>query len=335
MASKQAAKEALEASSRSAQRLVADVGQRQTRILLERAQRDLQKRLDAALHRGLDEDSFTVVQLRVALEQVRAVLVPLTAGIRGVLVNNAAQAAERAASNAIAYLQKAEREFRGVSQPLALDEARMLSAASKGANASVLRRLASGPPGDPRRLGILQRYGVETVGHFERILQVGMIAKKSVKEMREDLTEASPFLKAAPAHWAQRIVRTETMAAYNKGNAESIKNANEQLGDMVKIISCVFDDRTGADSFAVHGEIRRPEEMFETWYGPVEHPPDRPNDRATVTPHRLSWPIPPYLQWVDWDRVVARWQAEGRKGAPPDRPLMTTVPLHQFPGAGG
>lgn len=85
-----------------------------------------------------------------------------------------------------------------------------------------------------------------------------------------------------------------------------------------------------SDSYAVHGQIRKPEEAFQSWFGFYQHPPNRPNDREVVVPHRMSWPIPPYLAWKTDAQVIARWHYDGRKGHPPPRPKMTTVPLEQF-----
>lgn len=120
------------------------------------------------------------------------------------------------------------------------------------------------------------------------------------------------------------------MGAFNRAGWEGTKEANRQLGDVVKVLSETFDERTGADSFAVHGQIRRNEEPFDSWYGQMMHPPARPNDRAVVTPHRKSWPIPEYLKPRTDGDVLARWRLEGRKGAPPPRPRQTTVPYSSF-----
>jgi hypothetical protein len=99
---------------------------------------------------------------------------------------------------------------------------------------------------------------------------------------------------------------------------------------VTKILCATFDSRTGSDSFAVHGQIRRPDEAFAWWEGLYQHPPNRPNDREIVLSHRTSWPIPAELAWRSDSEVAARWALEGRKGAPPPRPKMTTVPLDRF-----
>ena len=331
-----AAGDLLERNRREALALQQGAGLRDTRRLLERAQKDLQARLRVLETKGLGAQTFTRVQLEATLRQVEAVLRQLAPGLRQVIVGGAQRAADQAAAHTADYLRRADEAFRGAGvQPLALKEARMMSAAIEGSRASVLRRLASsGEPGEdgevhPAKRGILERYGVETIGHFERTLQKGVLARKTRAEMAEDIQRDSPFLRGAPAHWAHRIVRTELHAASSRAGWEAIRNADEQFGDdsMLKILSCVRDDRTAADSLASHAQIRRPDEPFETWFGLSQHPPNRSNDRDSVTPHRMQWPLPEYLKPVPWDVVLARWKQEGRKGSPPPRPLMSTVDL--------
>lgn len=310
-------------------------GTRRTQELLKAAADDLAKRLKQAEGpKGPGKDSFTAAQIRSTMAQVQAVTKDLQKGMRKHLVGAAPEAAEQGAEGAARYMVAADKAFRGVgTQPLAIRTAMMLEAARSGSSGSILRRIA-GDPFHPGKPGVLQRYGMATLGHFERELQKGVIARKSRAQVVEDLTEASPFLQGAPRFWAERIARTELHAALNKGQLEGMKEAHKQLGDMCKILSAVFDDRTGSDSFAVHGQIRRVDEPFEWWEGLYEHPPNRPNDREVVVPHRMAWPIPPYLAWKDDAQVALRWRMEGRKGKPPPRPLMTTVPLSQFGGVG-
>ncbi len=262
--------------------------------------------------------------------QIKLVMRQMVPQLKGALLGVGQDATEQAVAHTVEYLLKADKAFRGVGvQPLAIKEASMFEEAAEGSRASILRRLSSDKK-HPGRLGILQRYGVETISDFEATLRRGLLAKKSWGDIRDDLVDVSPFLQKKPRFWAERIVRTEAMGAYNRAAWHANLDANEQLGDMTKILSGVFDDRTGADSYASHGQIRRPDEPFETWYGPMQHPPDRPNDRAVVVPHRISWPIPPYLQWKTEEEIMDAWVREGRKGKPPDRPLMTTVDLKLF-----
>ncbi len=257
-----------------------------------------------------------------------------------VLLDQAPGAAESAAAGTIDYLNRLEQKFRGLgTQGLALDEAAMFEQARVGARASILRRLASSGPsapvGSPTQLhpgkpGILDRYGIATIGEFEKTLQSGVVARSSWDEMKAAIVTKSPFLQGKPGFWAERIVRTEMLGAYNRGSWEAGRQADDQLGDLVKILSATFDDRTGSDSFAVHGQIRRTDQAFESWFGLYQHPPNRPNDREIVVPHRISWPIPEYLRWKEDGEIVERWTKEKRKGSPPPRPNMTTIPIASF-----
>ena len=325
----------------AAARLVEVTGKQATRRLLRRAEQSLNERLRHALgSAGAGAGSFTARHLQASLVQVREVTRALKGEIRGALVDQAHEAATVATQNSMRYLTTANREFTGVAgNPLALTEARMLERAESGARSSLLHRLsvAGTPAGAPEddaghtaRLGILDRYGVSTVQAFEGILQEGLVAKKSWAEMRDALTAESPFLQGAPASWADRIVRTETMGVYNRANWETIRTADDELHDMVKVLSATFDDRTGWDSYQVHGQIRRPDEAFEWKDGLYQAPPNRPNDREVVVPHRIAWPIPPYLKWRTDEQVMARYRQQRKSGSPGPRPKMTTVALSSF-----
>lgn len=316
--------------------LVEKAGLGRTRVMLENAERELVQRM-AGMRTGAG--TFTYEQMRSALVQIRHVIRGLNAGVQKTMVDGALQAADYATQGTIDYLGRLDRSFRGLgTEPLALDEAAMFEQARVGARSSVLRRLATsgeGVPGAPAaahqaKIGILDRYGLQVVSKFEEELQRAVVTRKPWEEVKNALIGRSPFLQDKPRFWAERIVRTELMGAYNRAGWEANREADDQLGDMVKILSATFDDRTGSDSFAVHGQIRLPDEAFQSWFGLYQHPPNRPNDREIVVPHRVSWPIPEYLQWKGNDEIMARWTKEKRKGPPPERPKMTTVPIEKF-----
>jgi hypothetical protein len=325
----------LAANRRDAMELVQKMGSRNLRRVLSRAEVDLVQRL-ATMR---PTSTFTRANLETALIHVRATLKDLRAGIKQTVVDGAKPAAEYATEGTIRYLNGMEQQYKGVaSQPLALDEAAMFEQSVVGARSSILRRLGSsgtGAPGAvaaevPAKMGILDRYGLNVIGDFEQTLTTGVLGRKSWEEMKADIIGNSPFLQGKPGFWAERIVRTEMMGAYNRASWESNREADDQLGDMVKILSATFDDRTASDSYAVHGQIRFPDEAFESWFGLYQHPPNRPNDREIVVPHRISWPLPPYLKQRDDGEVLARWVKEKRKGAPPPRPKMSSVDPKRF-----
>ncbi len=311
------------------------VGQHKLIKLLGRAERDLSQRLAATSRRmgGPGAASFTAEHLNVTLRQVREVTRGLTRGVGSLVLEQGREAADKSTEHLVDYLERADRKFRGLgAKRLKLREAAILDEATSGTETTILRRLASsGDESDePAKLGILERYGIETVGAFEQQMQLGLVGERSWAEVRDSLVGESPFLQGAPKFWAERIVRTESMHAYNRASWEGMRAADQQLGDMVKILAAVFDDRTSWDSYQVHGQIRRQEEPFQWKGGLYQHPPNRPNDRETVIPHRVSWPIPPALGWRSNEEVANRWKAEGRKGSPPPRPPMTTIALDKF-----
>lgn len=338
-----ALRDQLAQSRAEARELSEYVGKKRLRRHLEKADADLRRRLKQAEGLGgPGKDSFTATQMRAALAQVRDVTRSLAKGMKGVAIEQAEDAADAAASHTVEYLAKAERRFRGITGGgLPIEEAGLMDAARSGARASVLRRLASsGEPvaeadaePHPAKVGVLERYGIETIGHFEDELRTGLLARKPWAEVRADLVDASPFLQEAPGYYAERIVRCETAAAYNRSGWEAIRAADDELGDMLKIISSVMDSRTGPDSKNTHGELRRPEEAFEyiDYKGShllYQHPPDRPNDRSCVVPHRMSWPLPDYLRPLP-DGAV---QAAYTKARIPyhGRPKLTTVNLRDI-----
>lgn len=320
------AQAALLANRKAAYDLSTKKGGDATRSLLDEAARELKQRLMQVETTGAGEGSFTAVQMRSTLAQIEATLATLTGGLTDLLLTEGKRSASKSVRNQLNYLREADKAFRGVGvQPLALPEASMMDRAVKNTESSLLRRLVSTPEDTPEKMGILNRYGVETVGVFEQRLQQGLLQKKSWIDMRNDLIAESPFLQAEPVYWAERIVRTELMGAYNRAGYEAGKVVQEELGDMLKILAATFDDRTAADSYAVHGQIRKPSEAFSDWFHNYLNPPNRPNDRETIVWHRMRWELPSYLEPRSDAEVAARWRKEGRKGSPPARPLMETV----------
>lgn len=313
-------------------------GVEHVRAVMQKAAKELTEKLAAMP--ATDAETFTHAQMRATLEQIETILKKIALpGIKDATLTAGRAAAEAGASTTIDYLGTAHKAFGGtLATPLPLKEASIFDRALSGVNSTILRRLASsGTPEagadaqpSPAKAGILARYGMSTLGLFEDVLQQGLITRAPWADIRTKLTAQSPFLQSSPLFWAERIVRTETMHAFNRAGWEANREADEQLGDMCKILSATFDDRTGSDSYAVHGQIRRPDEAFESWFGLYQHPPNRPNDREIVVPHRISWPIPAYLAPKSDADIAARWAQEKRKGSPPPRPNMSTIDMSMF-----
>lgn len=317
-------KEIIERDKRVAIRQSTIVGRARLGVLLRKADDLLTKRFYDAGGLKAGTATFTAAQAGVAMTQVREVIKELHAGMKGDIVKTGKTTATKATADTIKYLDAAEKKFRGVTAELPLKTAMIADRVNANTESSILHRIETDPK-HPGRPGVLERYDKNVVRQFEEELQLRMVARQPWSEVRTAITEASPFLKGQPAFWAERIVRTETMHAHNRASWETMREVDEQMGDMLKILSATFDDRTGADSYAVHGQIRRVNESFESWFGEYMHPPNRPNDREVVVPHRMSWPLPGDLEPMTDSDVDMRWEMEGRKGSPPMRPVMSTV----------
>jgi hypothetical protein len=329
--------ETLRANREAAARIADKVGSIKTRAMLQRAESDLIGRL-SEVRSG--PGSFSEVQLKATLAQVRDVLRGIVLpGMRSIAIDGAEEAATSAARGTVDYLTAAERAFKGVgAAPLALDEARVTDAAVEGARASVLRRLASSgkPSADPSgrphpaAKGILQRYGMRTLAHFEEELRIGLVGRASLEEIKAKLVERSSFLKGAPASWATRIVVNETLGAHARAGWEATREADEQLDDLIRVDMATFDNRTAPDSYNVHGSVRRTDEPFEyiDYKGGSQlfmHPPDRPFDRSVIVTHRTSWgPLPKPLRALPDGAVHAAYAKVKQRFY--RRPLLSTVP---------
>lgn len=317
----------LNRSREDAIKLAHQKGVSETVKLLQQAQRELDARLRQVLTTGPGDESFTAAQLRSSLVQIRATLHDLRPGLKGKIIEAGNLAGSEAAAAAVRYMQEAQGRFVGINRRLPLKEATLFDRAVRGTEASILQRLEDDQKAGP---GILTRYGDAVVERFEKRLQQRFLQGKPWADVRNELIADSPFLQQAPASWAERIVRTEVMGAHNVANLETMKGAEDLVGGMLKILAATFDGRTAADSYAVHGQVRRVSEPFEDWYHAYQHPPNRPNDREVVVPHNMAWPIPPELEPKSDAEVSARWMQEGRKGSPPRRPNMSTVPRAQI-----
>jgi hypothetical protein len=123
-----------------------------------------------------------------------------------------------------------------------------------------------------------------------------------------DLAHAVADAARAEEWKLARILRTEAAFSFNAAQQESIVALAEEYPDVRKRWTELVDDRTGrpldkrvaADSLALHGQVALPDGLFVmpagvsspppgTW---LPYPPNRPNDRAVVTPWRRGWGIP-------------------------------------------
>lgn len=110
-----------------------------------------------------------------------------------------------------------------------------------------------------------------------------------------------------------RIARTEASVAYNDVQSAVVENVSKYVpglyGRWTELVNDLtgepYDSRVAIDSMVMHGQLALPGRVFlapsdprlprrmigKSW----QHPPNRPNDRAVVTPWRKDWGVPGWL----------------------------------------
>lgn len=185
------------------------------------------------------------------------------------------------------YRQMARR-ITGTTPVLDLERGAQFRGLVKDVDSSLLRR---------RSLQI-GTWTQQAVLNMEQQLSVGFMTGKPIHTMINDLMGAQGLLDSE-RYRAERIVRTEGAFGHGAARWGAIRRAKEELGEerMMKRLVETFDDRTGDDSFVIHGQTVPVEQPFSWKYrvGGVwlvkqyQHPPNRPNDRAVVIPWDPEW----------------------------------------------
>lgn len=111
----------------------------------------------------------------------------------------------------------------------------------------------------------------------------------------------------------ERVLRTEILYAHNAAERDAIRVASRTYPDMMMRWTERINDTTGQpmdkrvalDSMVLHGQLAPPGGSFvmpndpnvdtRTWGKSWDHPPNRPHDRAILTPWRRSWGIPGWV----------------------------------------
>lgn len=275
--------------------------------LLE-AQRNLARRLrqEARRHGGRTA-RFTGASALSYERQIEISLQYLQARMIGLTEAQATAAIATSMRRTVRLMEGLEARFTGIHRRLRLGEANQMRTAVQGARATLLRQIPTS----------VDRYGRAMIGEFERMMRVGMVQGSTLDEMTAALTghggprgtvsmratvTPSGVLRLEEAdipeglfvrhrYWAERIVRTEVVRAYNGSRVEGLRTMQQtDFPDLQKKIIAILDRRTASDSIAVDGQIRGIDEAFVDGMGRVyQYPPARPNDRETVIPWRPHW----------------------------------------------
>jgi hypothetical protein len=151
-----------------------------------------------------------------------------------------------------------------------------------------------------RRHSIQSRtWSLNALRQIEETLSVGAMAKKPMGQITKEITAKTGLL--AQEEWrAERIVRTEMAYAHGAAKHESMTRTRDEVEPRLhKCLLETFDNRTGDDSFLLHGQMVPVDKPFSwkhkrggQWVvTEFMHPPNRPNDRSVAIPWDPEWKL--------------------------------------------
>ena len=254
--------------------------------------------VDSKLRRAigrLGEDSFTVHQQQIVLSQLRQGQAMLESRLAGELGDITRETQVEAIRGFAESVTKLEKRFRGAEIVLPIDEV------------SELTRLigARRPQLDLMHQRALRAWGQDTFNTVHEQLSLSLAAGETASETIERIPEAL----AGEWYRGERIVRTEVSYAFGASSMDAARDSLTVLPDLMlrwnehcDDESNPLDDRVAADSIALHGQVAPPGGWFimpddpdvpESLKGKRwQYPPNRPNDRATLSPWREGWGVP-------------------------------------------
>jgi hypothetical protein len=275
----------LEAHLRQLGRHVESNGVKGLEPLYKSARADLYDQLTRA--GGPMSKTATATQLKAMIAQIDATLEALGGRIHKHLRDVAGTAAELGAKHGSAEFKALAKHFTGTEPVLSVDRAAVFGDLVKDVNSSLLKRYQI----------VSKTWSQTAIMNIERALSVGTLAGKPLEDVIDDVMGKTGILE--DERWkAERIVRTESAYAHGATKHRTMEKTQEDLGrPLHKRLIATFYDRTGDDSFLVHGQTvpvskpfswkhKRRGQWVVTRY---MHPPNRPNDREVVIPWDPEW----------------------------------------------
>jgi len=159
-------------------------------------------------------------------------------------------------------------------------------------------------------------FGPVLVAALVTVVNASFVKAEQEKLSRDDtLREAVESLRTQK-YIVDRAAKWHASHAYNAVQGDIFQAVWPQVPDLMKrwtehvndIGNRPLDKRVAPDSLAMHGQLAFPNQTFVMPPDPKvpadlhgmqwSHPPNRPNDRAVVTPWRPLWGVPGWI-WRD------------------------------------
>lgn len=291
-------------------RAQAGLALRQRRIV-RAALTDLEKRL-GRIHAGTwteAEQNATRILLGQSLRQlVGDQTDDLSAGLREVTKMSAKDAAR--------FLATMDKAHLGAVRPLRFDSLEWWERTDKRIGQVRLREFSQS----------FQRYGAQSVAAVEDAISKRILLGESWDKAREEVWEATRGVVQDRRWMVDRIVRTETAAAYSGTTLAALYEEDTDDEPMLKKLVATFDSVTGMDSHFVHGQTKKLTEQFVDDHGRhYDAPPNRPHDREIVVGWRKSWGAEGGAAMSDFDEATAT-PRDYAEGIPPPKLKLVEPP---------
>lgn len=281
---------ALDIQRRKLAKLVEGRGVSKIKSLYSAAQAELAAKLR---RRTVLTDTFTSFQQRQLLAQVVQGQALIAQRVAGDLGDLSRQAQVESLNGLIDNFSEMEDLFTGAAPVLPIEEAARFWGVIDKRRSSLLRQHEVS----------MRSYGAALVGDVEQQLALSLATGETTGEAIDRVEET------AGVNWyqAERIVRTETAWAANTTHIDGIAEIAEDFADLymrwtefVTDDGEPLDDRVGADSIAMHGQVTRPGDgwtmpddadgVSESLLGQTFYfAPCRPNGREVITSWRPGW----------------------------------------------
>ncbi len=231
-----------------------------------------------------------IAALQVAFGTIARLEPTMLGALRGMV----ADAAQLATDHTVTELARFGRMFEGHAIEVNLDVARLIAT---GESFLIPRYAASAA-----------RYPVEVQRAIRRELAVGLVRGETVTALADRIARVGAARNASGGglpgggpgrdvgladglwnrydYWAERIVRTETIAAYNLSLEGSIRQAAEQVPGLVRRWDASMDGRICSICRELDGTTATLGGDFEGGY---DRPPAHPNCRCRCGAWRASW----------------------------------------------
>jgi len=238
--------------------------------------RDIRRELD-----GMELGSWNANTKTATMVQLQAAVSQLSKGQTNLLREGLGTTARVSAGDAARSLTELDKSYLGASSPLRFDTTDWISNQSRYRSVTRLREFSQS----------FARYGAATVATVERELAKSVMVGEPWTAARKKVWSATRNVVGHNQWMVDRILRTETSAAYNGTMLAALEESDEPQDPMMKRLVATFDWRTGKDSVMLHGQTRPVKEPFtDPWFGrDYMAPPNRPNDREIIVPWRASY----------------------------------------------